>query len=95
MARRPTAARLGILRAMLSRSAPLIRGRRHWFVRGWAVTVRAVDVDALLADAWVASPTEAARGSPQLLVLTAAGRALAAAEAARSHPPTHAEDATA
>ncbi len=85
--------RLGILRAMASRRAPLIRGHRHWFVRGWSVTVLAADVEALIAGGLVAPPDGAPlRGTPRLVVPTTEGFALAARAAARAIPPTHDEE---
>lgn len=87
--------RIGILRAMLSRNAPLIRGRGpcRWFVRDWSVPVFAADVEGLLAGGWITPPADApARGSHRVLVLSDTGRDLATREAARAFPPTHAEE---
>lgn len=90
---RPSETRIGILRAMLSRRAPLIRGHRTWFVRNWAVSVLVADVEALRSGGWIAPPADApVRGSHRVLVLTDAGRDLATREAARAFPPTHAEE---
>lgn len=90
---RPSETRIGILRAMLSRDAPLIRGHRTWFVRNWSVPVLAGDVDALRDGGWIVpSPDAPARGTPRVLVLSETGRDLAAREAARAVPPTHAEE---
>lgn len=79
MTRRPSEARVRILVAMLTRGAPLIRGHRWWFVRDWAVPVFTADVEALRDGGWIAPPADAAaRGRHRVLVLSAAGGALAA-----------------
>jgi hypothetical protein len=85
--------RIGILRAMLSRRAPLILGNRTWFVRGWSTFVSPADVEALRNGGWIEPPADApARGSHRLFVLTEAGRDFAARAAARAIPPSRAEE---
>lgn len=85
--------RIGILRAMLSRRAPLIPGNRTWFVRGWSTFVSPADVVALRNGGWIKPPADApARGSHRLFVLSDTGRDLATREAARAFPPTRAEE---
>ena len=85
--------RIGILRAMLSRRAPLIRGHRKWFVRNWAVPVASADVEGLLDGGWIVPPADApARGSHRVLVLSEAGTEIARLEAARAFPPSRAEE---
>lgn len=90
MAARLSPPRVGILRAMLSREAPLVLWHRQWFVRDWGAAVSTRDVAALIDTGMVESPKY--RGRLRLLVLTEAGRDLATQAAARAHPPTLAED---
>lgn len=90
---RPSEPRIGILRAMLSRGAPLILGNRTWFVRGWSTFVSPADVEALRAGGWIEPPADApARGSHRLFVLSDTGRELAGREAARAFPPPRVEE---
>lgn len=91
MARRPSPTRLGILRAMLSRDAPLILmpDGRTGFVRDWgSPPIPRRDAEALVTGGWL-RPDPIRR---RVFVLSDAGRALAAEAAAKAHPPTRAEE---
>ena len=91
MARRPSPTRRGILRAMLSREAPLIRGHRHWFVRNWAMPVMTDDVEAIHDGGWVMAPATTGRWDRRTLVLSPSGRTLAEAATKAASAARHEE----